>query len=138
MNFLASDLDAAVNSTRMWACTRKEARPMDSSQALTFVALGALLGAAGQGVRAVVGIKKEIDHARSAGKTVSDWFDGKELSLSFVLGAIAGILAAISQYAPDVQVSRNLLFGLAAAGYSGADFIDGIIQKWLPAKTQIG
>jgi hypothetical protein len=107
---------------------------MDPNQTLTFVALGALLGAAGQGARAVIGIKKEIDQAKSTGKTVSDWFDGKELSLSFVLGAIAGILAAISQYAPDMQVSRNLLFGLAAAGYSGADFIDGIMQKWLPGK----
>src|SRR5260370_13055854 len=107
---------------------------MDPNQTLTFVALGALLGAAGQGARAVIGIKKEIDQAKSTGKTVSDWFDGKELSLSFVLGAIAGILAAISQYGPDVQVSSNLMFGLSAAGYSGADFIDGIMQKWLPGK----
>jgi len=106
---------------------------MDAIQTLTFVALGALLGAAGQGVRAVIGIKKEIDDAKNANKTVKDWFDGKELVISFILGAIAGILAAVSQYASDVHLTKNLLFGLLAAGYAGADFIGGVMQKWLPA-----
>jgi len=108
---------------------------MDAIQTLTFVVLGALLGAAGQGVRAVMGIKKEIDDAKKGGKTVSDWFDAKELVISFILGAVAGILAAISQYGSDVQLTKNLLFGLLAAGYAGADFIGGVMQKWLPSST---
>src|SRR5437867_10590033 len=105
---------------------------MDATETLTFVALGALLGAAGQGVRAVIGIKKEIDDAKKANKSVKDWFDAKELTISFVLGAIAGILAAVSQYGSELQLTKNLLFGLLAAGYSGADFIGGVMQKWLP------
>lgn len=104
---------------------------MDATQTLTFVALGALLGAAGQGFRAVIGIKKEIDDARAKNLTVKDWFDGKELLISFLLGAIAGILAAISHYGSDVKFTKDLLFGLLAAGYSGADFIGGIMQKWV-------
>lgn len=106
---------------------------MNASQTLTFVALGALLGAAGQGVRAVIGIMKEIDDAKKTNKTVRDWFDAKELVISFLLGAIAGILAAVSQYASDVHLTKNLLFGFLAAGYSGADFIGGVMKKWLPA-----
>ena len=107
---------------------------MDSGQTLTFVALGALLGAAGQGARVVVGLKKEIVDARGSGKTVGQWFDGRELLISFILGAVAGMLAAIWQYQPDVQVTKNLLLGLAAAGYAGADFIGGLMEKWIPVK----
>jgi hypothetical protein len=107
---------------------------MDSGQTLTFVVLGALLGAAGQGARAVVGLKKEIGDARNAGKTVGEWFDGRELLISFVLGSVAGTLAAIWQYAPDVQITRSLLLGFAAAGYAGADFISGLMEKWIPVK----
>jgi len=106
---------------------------MDTTHTLTFVALGALLGAAGQGLRAVIGIKKEIDDAKKTNKTVNDWFDGKEFAISFVLGAVAGILAALTQYGPTVELTKNLLFGFVAAGYSGADFIGGIMQKWLPS-----
>ncbi len=106
---------------------------MDAMQTLAFLVSGALLGAAGQGVRAVVGIKKEINDAKKANETVKDWFDAKELAISFILGAIAGILAAVSQYGSDVQLTKNLLFGFAAAGYAGADFIGGVMQKWLPA-----
>ena len=104
---------------------------MDATQTLTFVALGALLGAAGQGVRAVVGIKKEIEAANLANKTSRDWFNGKELLVSFIIGALAGILAAILHYAADVKLTKELLLGLLAAGYSGADFIGGFMQKWV-------
>jgi len=107
---------------------------MEAGQTLTFIALGALLGAAGQGARTVVGLKKEIVDARGTGKTVSQWFDGRELLISFVLGSVAGILAAIWQYAPDVQITRDLMLGFAAAGYAGADFISGLMEKWTPPK----
>ncbi len=90
---------------------------MDAILTLTFVALGALLGAAGQGVRAVIGIKKEIDDAKNTNKTVKDWFDAKELVISFILGVIGGILAAVSQYASDVHLAKNLLLGVM--GLSG-------------------
>lgn len=106
---------------------------MDTTHTLTFVALGALLGLAGQGVRAVIGIKKEIDDPKNANKTVNEWFDGKEMTISFILGAVAGILAALTQYASNVELTKNLLFGFVAAGYSGADFIGGFMQKWLPS-----
>jgi CHASE2 domain-containing sensor protein len=111
---------------------------MNAAQTLTFVLLGALLGAAGQGARVVVGLKKEIVDARGTGKTVAQWFDGRELLVSFVLGSVAGIIAAIWQYGPDVLITKNLLLGFAAAGYAGADFIGGLMEKWIPAKPAAG
>ena len=111
---------------------------MNASQTLTFVLLGALLGAAGQGARVIVGLKKEIVGARQSGTTVAQWFDGRELLISFVLGSVAGIVAAIWQYGPDVQITKNLLLGFAAAGYAGADFIGGLMEQWIPVKATAG
>lgn len=105
---------------------------MDTTQTLAFLGIGALLGAAGQGVRVFVGLKKQITEAKRNDKKVREWFDGRQLGISFVLGALAGLLASLTQYAADVEVTRTLLFGFAAAGYAGADFINGLMEKWLP------
>ena len=110
---------------------------MDTVQTLALIALGALLGAIGQGTRALVGIKKEMDDAKAAtaaGKPTPDWFNGKELGFSFLLGAIAGVLAAVLQLEPGATPTRDMLLGFAGAGYAGADFIGGAMQKWMPGK----
>lgn len=106
---------------------------MDAIQTLSFVALGGLLGAIGQALRAAIGIKKEWEDPKNSGKRMKEWFDTKEFVISFILGAIAGILAALSEYASDVHLTKNLLFGFLAAGYAGADFIGGLMKKLLPA-----
>ncbi len=104
---------------------------MSTADTLAFLTIGALLGAAGQGVRAIVGLEKERD-AAPPGTTWRQWFNGAELAVSFLLGAIAGIVAAISLYEPNAQLTRSMLTGFAGAGYAGADFIGGVLQKWLP------
>lgn len=103
-------------------------------QVLYLVALGGLLGATGQALRMVMGLKKQHEEARAASppKKVGDWFDGKKLGISFILGVVAGVLAAVTQWTPDISMSRDLMMGFIAAGYSGADFIDGLMSKWLP------
>ncbi len=103
---------------------------MSTPETLAFIALGAVLGAAGQGVRAVIGVKKAMDAAKEARR--GEWFDGRRMVWSFIIGAVAGVVAAVWQYAPDVAISRSLLLGFAAAGYAGTDFISGALQKWLP------
>jgi hypothetical protein len=109
---------------------------MDMAQTLALLAIGGLLGAAGQALRVIIGIKKQIDDARAASppKTAADWFDGKKLGISFILGAVAGLLAAVSQYSADLTITRELLMGFAAAGYAGADFIGGLMPRWLPGR----
>ena len=55
--------------------------------------------------------------------------------ISLLIGAVAGALAAIMILKPDAAISPGTLLGLAAAGYSGADFIEGFIARYLPTGT---
>jgi hypothetical protein len=41
------------------------------------------------------------------------------------------MLAAVLKYAPNIQVTKELLLGFAGAGYAGADFIGGIMESWI-------
>lgn len=68
---------------------------MDFSQVTTFILLGAILGSAGQSIRVVVGLKKSNDKAVEGAKP-KDWFDSKPLLIGMLIGAVAGILGAIS------------------------------------------
>lgn len=55
----------------------------------------------------------------------------KRLILSLIVGGIAGSLAAI--FLLGVEIDKQLLLGLAAARYSGTDFIEGLISRYTPA-----
>jgi hypothetical protein len=55
----------------------------------------------------------------------------KQLILSLIIGGIAGTLAATLFL--GAEINRQLLLGLAAAGYSGTDFIEGLISKYIPS-----
>lgn len=106
--------------------------------ALSFVALGAVLGAAGQGARAVVGLKKGSDRASKEGKEFREWFDSRRLVLSLIIGAIAGILGAVAlsgqleTAAPGDVATRATMLQLVAIGYAGTDFIEGFVRSYLP------
>jgi hypothetical protein len=110
---------------------------MESAQTLTFIVLGAVLGAAGQGARAVVGIKKEIVAARSEGRRVGEWFDGRELVISFVWARLPACSGDLAVCLPTYQITRSLLLGFAGARYAGADFISGLMDKRIPVRASI-
>jgi hypothetical protein len=97
------------------------------------VALGALMGAVGQGIRVIVGLKKTSDEAAAAGHKLSDKMDPARLSVSLLIGAVAGVMAAIATLGPGVAIKRDALLALAAAGYSGADFVEGFMARYLPS-----
>ncbi|MCP1714510.1 hypothetical protein J2T58_000350 [Methanocalculus alkaliphilus] len=103
---------------------------MDVSLALMYVLLGAVLGAVGQGTRAIVGIKKASDEAAEKGQEMKDWFNLSYLIFSLILGSIAGVLAAVGLLGSEI--TRELLFGLIIAGYAGADFIEGFAERFIP------
>jgi hypothetical protein len=107
---------------------------MNATEILAYILLGGVLGAVGQSMRVIVGLKKEIDDAkqRTTDKSVKDWFDARELWVSLLLGAIAGIVAAGLAFKPDMTFDKNFLLGVVAAGYAGADFLGGIMSKWQP------
>jgi len=103
---------------------------MEIAVALLYIVLGVILGAVGQGARAVIGIKKAADEAAANEKKIDEWFDWKRFLFSIVIGAIAGCLAAILLL--DAPVNQELMLGLVAAGYAGTDFIEGLISKYTP------
>jgi hypothetical protein len=104
---------------------------MEIAVALLYIVLGVILGAVGQGARAVIGIKKAADEAAANEKKIDEWFDWKRFLFSIVIGAIAGCLAAILLL--EAPVNQELMLGLVAAGYAGTDFIEGLISKYTPA-----
>lgn len=106
---------------------------MTTSATLSFFVIGALLGASGQLARVVVGMKKQMDAARS-GTGEDDWFNTKQLVVSMLFGMLAGVMTALAQYEPTVEITKSLLLGFAGAGYAGADFLEGMFQKWLPKR----
>ena len=111
----------------------------DTHQTFTAVAaiqglsLGAILGAAGQSVRTIVGLKKAAESASAAGSTLKQEFDGSKLLVSLLIGAVAGILAALPFVSEVGSLTSQTLIALLGAGYAGADFIEGFMSKALPS-----
>jgi membrane associated rhomboid family serine protease len=101
----------------------------DVFQVTVFILLGAILGSAGQCIRVVVGLKKNSDKA-DKGTKIKDWLDSKQLLISILIGAVAGILGAISLLGEAID--KQLLITLMTIGYAGTDFIEGFMKKKLP------
>jgi hypothetical protein len=98
---------------------------------LQIFGLGALVGAFGQGARMIVGLKKLNDAASSANTSLSELIVVSRLIISLAIGAVAGSAAAIGTVDPDHAISLSVILGIAAAGYSGADFIEGFVSRSL-------
>lgn len=97
---------------------------------LTYICLALVMGGLGQLVRVAVGLKKLRDS--NALKGVPTPFDNKKFWISMVLGSLAGMVAAIAAWdASEPLLSREFLMMIVAAGYSGSDLIEGIIEKWV-------
>ncbi len=104
--------------------------------AILYIVLGIILGAVGQGARAIIGVKKAADEAAEKCLTrVDEWFDMKRLLFSLIIGGIAGCLAAIVLI--ETPVNKELLLGLVAAGYAGTDFIEGLMSKYTPPAKSV-
>jgi hypothetical protein len=102
--------------------------PHTPFQWLEVVSLGILLGAVGQGARAIVGIKKAIANAGDS-NAMSPPFDSARLLISFGIGGVAGAFAAITMITDLAAINLQTLFTIAASGYAGADFIEGFMGR---------
>src|SRR5208283_898713 len=107
---------------------------MDARTVLGRLLLAASLGAIGQLIRVVIGLKKESDAAAAAGKKLSDNFNPQELfvslAISLMVGAIAGVLSAVATN--TAAFDSKTLTAFIGVGYAGTDFIEGFIKKALP------
>ncbi len=91
---------------------------------------GALLGAAGQILRVVAGLKKLNDEANQKGVAVGDLFATSQLVVSILIGAVAGLLGAISLgIDPKAAIPTEKVSALLGIGYAGADFIEAFMLR---------
>ncbi|MEX6508361.1 hypothetical protein [Jiella sp. M17.18] len=100
---------------------------------LSLLVLGGGMGVLGQIMRIIVGLKKQMDQASQMNVPTKEMISGARLLISLLIAFVAGALAVL--VIPDLDIgniSRDMLLGFAAAGYAGADFIEGFAQKFLP------
>jgi hypothetical protein len=100
---------------------------------MQLLGLGAMMGALGQAIRAIVGLKKVNDAVSNTTASVADVIEPSRMITSLVIGAIAGSLASISLIDNINAVASAQIFALLGAGYSGADFIEGFMSRVTPS-----
>ena len=108
---------------------------MSESEWLVAVLLGGVMGALGQLIRTVVGLKKQYDLAAGDTKAMAANFDVKQFLVSLALGFVAGVLGlfglwqAGNWHDAHGAVSGQALVDLLGAGYMGTDFIEGFMRR---------
>jgi len=111
---------------------------MDAGAWLLLTGLGVVLGALGQSARAIVGLKKLADSTENDGKPFRAGFDGQRLAVSLLIGGVAGALAMVGLADASfvtAEMPTETVLAVVAAGYAGADFIDGFIKRATPPRT---
>jgi hypothetical protein len=109
------------------------AASMTIGNALLALIVAGLLGMVGQGIRAVAGIKKMADDAQAKGISPSAAFSPSWFFVSLMIGFIAGVVAGLALglskilKAPD---DFQMLLGIMAAGYTGADFVEAFASRY--------
>jgi hypothetical protein len=113
---------------------------MTASESLEILLLGALMGLLGQGARAVAGLKTMTDDAQTMGVSPNDLFQAARLFISLAIGVLVGLAAALIYLAGngDAKPDWHILLGFAAAGYTGTDFLEAFISKYLVPPAQSG
>lgn len=101
---------------------------------LTIILLGALLGITGQGVRIAIGLKK-LNDASETKEHYDSQFDSKKLIVSILYGVIVGMVGGVFMAVDSLDKvwDKSIVLAIIAAGYAGADFIEGFISKKLPS-----
>lgn len=102
---------------------------------IKLIVFGAVVGAFGQAIRSVAGIKKVNDAANSLGSSTTSMLDSGRYFRSLLLGAVAGFLAVISTVQSVDAITMQTVLGVMAAGYAGADFVEAFARKHLPEMT---
>lgn len=94
------------------------------------VVAGGLLGTLGQGIRMAIGLKKLSDTNATKTEGLKEDLNGTRLLLSLFIGFIAGALFLIMKGTDEID-KQDFIFSVIAAGYSGADFIEGLFKTYI-------
>jgi uncharacterized membrane protein YeaQ/YmgE (transglycosylase-associated protein family) len=110
---------------------------MESNFLVTNLLYGGIFGMIGQSLRLIVGLKKSYSEAALVGHSFSQTFDWGQLVSGLIIGFVSGVIASFIVIDETNQGSFNkqMLMGFVAAGYSGADFIEGFVRKALPSNA---
>jgi len=108
---------------------------LDATTWMQLLGLGAMLGALGQAIRSIVGLKKLNDAVSNSTTTMSQAIEPSRLVTSLVIGAIAGSLASVSLIDNIHAVASAQIAAMLGAGYSGADFIEGFMSRAMPSQA---
>lgn len=97
---------------------------------MQIIGLGAVVGAAGQCIRSIAGLRKLNDYAGATNASARELFSTSQLAISLLIGAVAGVLGAISLgISPSGKIPAQTIVTLLGVGYAGADFIEAFMQK---------
>lgn len=109
-----------------------ESTAYSASQWMQLLAIGAMFGALGQAIRVIPGLKKAADEAAAMGSRLKQEFSGGRLAVSLLIGAVAGVLGAISLSVPvdGEKIGSATIIALLGIGYSGADFIEAFMSRY--------
>jgi hypothetical protein len=109
-----------------------ESMAYSASQWMQLLAIGAMFGAVGQAIRVIPGLKKAADEAAANGSGLKQEFSGGRLAVSLLIGAVAGVLGAISLSVPvdGEKIGSSTIIALLGIGYSGADFIEAFMSRY--------
>lgn len=111
------------------------------AQVIGALLLAGIMGALGQGIRAIIGLKQLADQNASAPPGTEDAFQAARLAVSLMIGFIAGALSGLALLDQLTHVSSTnyqILLGLIAAGYAGTDAIEGFMSTYLGGGTATG
>ncbi len=113
--------------------TSSMSTPSTPLNTLIIILIGAILGAVGQGMRVIVGMKKVYDEAMKNSTPAEQLIEYRQITFSliigFAIGGVAGVLAAVSS--DHVSFSdKSVVIAFITAGYAGTDFIEGFIKKY--------
>jgi hypothetical protein len=100
--------------------------------------VGGLFGAAGQGIRVIVGLKKVSDQATREQARFGEFFRPSSIAISLLIGFVAGVLGALAVDVAPQEVKKETILTLLGIGYAGTDFIEGFIKKYLPGGGDVG
>ncbi len=105
---------------------------MELQELILHLILGGFLGIIGQGIRAIIGLKKMNDDKQM--NADAEPFNPTRFWISIFIGFIAGCLAVVVERTtvPEINHDAKEILMIIAAGYSGVDFIEGVIIKYIP------
>ncbi|HEY1629967.1 MAG TPA: hypothetical protein VGF56_01565 [Rhizomicrobium sp.] len=107
--------------------------PANVTDWLELIVLAGLSGAVGQCARVIIGIKKVNDQASATNQSMGDIIQLPRMVVSLLIGFVAGVLAVLVLNPGMNGIDAKTILALAAAGYTGADFIEGIMSRYEPA-----